>query len=95
MLNVTDQAAGVLHQTLEQSQEDDSDILRVTVGDRGLGLEVSRQEEGDQVVEHGGRGVLAIEDNLARELDGATLDLQETPEGPRLIFEPPSQESPE
>jgi hypothetical protein len=33
--------------------------------------------------------VLAIEPQLSDALDGATLDLADTPEGPRLVFEAP------
>lgn len=88
ILNVTDKAAEVLHQTLELNQEDESDVLRVTRGQDGLGLAVGKGADGDQLVDHDGRTVLAIDGGLSAELDGATIDLQQTPEGTRLVFQP-------
>lgn len=87
MLHVSDKAAAALHETLEQNSNDDADILRIAQTDDGLALAIGKEQHGDEVVDHGERRILAIEPALADALDGARLDLTDTPEGPRLVFD--------
>jgi Fe-S cluster assembly iron-binding protein IscA len=89
MLNVSEKAAAALNETLEQNSEDSSDILRIAQTDDGLALAIGKEHDGDQVVGYHDRMVLAIEPQLSDALDGATLDLADTPEGPRLVFDAP------
>jgi Fe-S cluster assembly iron-binding protein IscA len=89
MLNVSEKAAAALHDTLEENSEDASDILRIAQTDDGMALAIGREHAGDQIVGYGDQHVLAIEPQLSDALDGATLDLADTPEGPRLVFEAP------
>ena len=91
MLTVSDKAAAALHETLEQNSDDDGDILRIAQTEQGLALAIGREHDGDQIVEHDNTSILAIEPELADALDGATLDLADTPEGPRLVFDAPEQ----
>jgi len=88
MLNVTEPAANLLHKTLEHKAEDDG-ILRLTRSGEGLGLVVDMEKEGDQIVAHDGRNVLAVDPDLSRELEGVVMDLVEAPEGPRLAMTAP------
>jgi len=51
---------------------------------------VDTETLGDQVVEHEGSKVLIVERELADQLEGVTVDVEDTPEGPRLsIFRDP------
>jgi Fe-S cluster assembly iron-binding protein IscA len=86
MLNVTERAADMLQQKLIEHGDDSAEVLRLQRQDAGIGLAIDREAEGDEVVEHDGRPLLAIDSDLARELDGAKIDLVDTPEGPRLTF---------
>jgi Fe-S cluster assembly iron-binding protein IscA len=87
MLNVSQKAAAALHETLEQNQSDDDEVLRIAQTEQGLALAIGREHEGDQIVDHEDRHILAIDQSLSDALDGATLDLADTPEGPRLVFD--------
>lgn len=89
MLQVSDRAAAVLHETLDENTEDTQDVLRLAMTEEGLALAVGGQQDGDQVVEHEARPVLAVPRDLAGLLDGASIDAVETPEGVRLVFDAP------
>jgi Fe-S cluster assembly iron-binding protein IscA len=89
MINVTDKAAEVLHRSLEENEESDDDMFRIEMTDEGIGLALGAEREGDQLIQHDQRAVLAIEHDLAQALDGASIDAVETPDGTRLVFESP------
>ncbi len=86
MLNVTDKAAASLKESLDLSRKSDSDVLRLTPRAEGFGLALDEEREGDQVVAHEGSSVLVIQADLSQELDGATVDLVDTPGGEQLII---------
>ncbi len=94
MINVSEKAASALHDTLAENSNDGDELLRLTATPEGFGLVLGREQEGDQVVRHQDRAVLAVEREVADELDGATIDTMETPEGERLVFRGPGEESP-
>lgn len=54
--------------------------------DGRLGFVAGEPRSDDQVVEHDGQEILRIADPISRELDGASLDRIDTPEGPRLTI---------
>ncbi len=87
MLNVTEKAAASLKDSLELSRRGESDVLRLTPRAEGLGLALDEEREGDQVVVYEESTVLVIQPDLSQELDGATVDLVDTPEGGRLIIQ--------
>lgn len=89
MLQVSERAAAILHETLDENTDDASDVLRLAMTEDGLALAIGAQEDGDQVVEHAQRAVLAIPRDLSGLLDGASIDAVETPEGTRLVFDAP------
>ena len=89
MLNVSRKAAAALQETLDQNRTEDADILRIAQTEQGLALAIGKEHDGDQVVDHDEHHILAIDPSLADALDGATLDLADTPEGPRLVFDAP------
>jgi Fe-S cluster assembly iron-binding protein IscA len=86
MLNVTDKAAASLKESLELSRQEESHVLRLTPRAEGFGLALDEEREGDQVVVYEESRVLLIQPDLSQELDGATVDLIDTPEGGRLII---------
>lgn len=51
-----------------------------------LGLGVDIELPGDQVVRYDGSKVLLVENRLAKKLEGVTLDIDDTPDGPQLVF---------
>jgi hypothetical protein len=86
MLNVTERAAAALHEALLVSGEADSDLLRLDRNENGLNLAVSSErDDSDQIVEYDSRAVLAIERAVAEDLDGSTLDTEDTEDGRRLV----------
>jgi len=91
MLNVSEKAANAPHRTLEQQEAEDIDVLRLSRDKGILELAVGKESDGDQLVSHEGRTVLAIDSGLPGELDGAIFDLVDTPEGPRLTLSAPGR----
>ncbi len=95
MLSVSEKAAAVLHESLEQNEADGAEVFRIAMTDDGLALAIGMEEDGDQKIEHDRRTVLAIEPELADAFDGATIDAVETPDGVRLVFESPGSDDEE
>jgi len=87
MLTVTESAKRLLKKIL-LSKTDDPDVgLRLSLKPPGqLGIVLGREAEGDQVVEHQGLKVLLVAQELAPVLDGETLDIQDTANGPTLVI---------
>lgn len=92
MLNVSEKAAAVLHESLEQNEADGAEVFRIAMTDGGIALAIGAEQDGDQKIEHDRRTVLAIEPELATAFDGATIDAVETPDGLRLVFESPAND---
>ena len=86
MLKVTDRAKQRLKELLASVGGQGREFsLRLVIDPPGrLGLVPGREGYGDQVVEHEGTTVLLIADEVLPALDGMTLDLEDTPEGPKL-----------
>lgn len=55
----------------------------------GIGIAAGEPRAEDQVVEHRGESLLHIAAPVSEALDGSTLDLVETPEGPGIGITPP------
>jgi Fe-S cluster assembly iron-binding protein IscA len=89
MLSVSERAAGLLRESLEASNTEETQVLRLVRMAEGLGLAVDEEREGDQVVEHEDKKVLVIEPAISQALDGATIDAVQTPEGERLTIQRP------
>ena len=85
MLTVTDSAKQLLEETLSAHTDDPEIGLRLEFKPPGqLGIVLDREAEGDQVVEHEGAKVLLVAPDLAPAVDGITLDVQDTADGPKL-----------
>ena len=86
MLTVTEGAKQLLKETLLAHSDDPETGLRLSMNPPGqLGMVLDREAEGDQVVEHEGAKVLLVAPELAPVVEGVTLDVQDTPEGTKLV----------
>jgi len=87
MINITEPAKQELKRLLSQSVE--LSQANLWIMDRGqgiIGLGICVEAPVDRVVECEGKKVLVIEPKLANDLQGATIDVYETPEGPELVI---------
>jgi hypothetical protein len=89
MLKVSDKAAAALHEALDANDAEESDLFRLSASLDGIDLTIGQPADGDQIVTHADRDVLAVEADASDALDNATLDAVETDDGPRLVLEPP------
>ena len=87
MVNVTERAKQELKKLL--AQKVDWPEARLRLMDRGkgiIGLGIDVEEPGDQIVEFEDKKVLICEHGLAMRLKGITIDVDDTPEGTKLII---------
>jgi Fe-S cluster assembly iron-binding protein IscA len=87
MLKVTESAKQLLKETLTAHSDDPEIGLRLSLKPPGqFGIVLDREAEGDQVVEHEGAKALLVAPELGSVVEGVTLDVQDTPEGPKLVI---------
>ena len=87
MVSVTEGACRELKRILSEKVDWPGACLRLI--DRGqgiIGLGIDIEIPGDQVVEYEGARVLVIEPELATNLTGITLDIDDTPAGAELVI---------
>jgi len=85
MLKVTESAKRVLKKILSAKVDNPQAVLRLTASKPDkLALGIDIEMLGDQVVEYEGSKVLVVEQGLATRLKGVTLDVEDTPDGPKL-----------
>jgi Fe-S cluster assembly iron-binding protein IscA len=93
VLTVTNEAKQLLLEALLANTDDPEIGLRLALGPGGqLALVLDKEAEGDQVVEHKGSKVLLVGAELAFVVDGVTIDVRDTEDGPRLIVLRPDTE---
>ena len=87
MLTVTESAKQLLKETLTAHSDDPEVGIRLSFKPPGqFGIALDREAEGDQVVEHEGAKALLVAPELAPVVEGITLDVKDTPEGPKLVM---------
>jgi len=87
MLTVTENAKQHLKNMLLAHSDDPEMGVRLMLEPQGrLALVLGEEELGDQVVEHEGAKALLVAPELAPVVEGITLDVQDTPEGPKLVM---------
>ncbi len=92
MLNVTEKAVGALADSLESSEATDEQSLRLARTPQGeFGLAIDEEREGDQVVKQEERSILVLDEEISTALDGAILDIADSPEGQRLTLRMPGE----
>jgi len=85
MLTVTESAKQLLKGILTAHSDDPEVGIRLSLKPPGqLGIVLDREAEGDQMVEHEGAKVLLVASDLALMVQGVTLDVQDTEDGPKL-----------
>ena len=85
MIGITELAKQELKRILSDKVDNPLAGWRLTLGDEGrLRLAMDVEMRGDHVVEHEGSKVLIVESLLAKSLEGVTIDVVDTPEGPKL-----------
>jgi Fe-S cluster assembly iron-binding protein IscA len=92
VLNVTEKAVDILANSLEASEATEEQSLRLARTPQGeVGLAIDEEREGDQVVKQEERAILVLDEEIATVLDGATLDVSDSPEGQRLTLRMPEE----
>lgn len=87
MLTVTESAKQILKETLQEHSDDPETSIRLSVQEGGqFGIKLDSESEGDQVVEHDGAKVLLVASGLSNVLEGRTMDVHDTEEGPKLYI---------
>jgi hypothetical protein len=87
MITLTERAKQVLSTLRESVEAPVADMgLRLAPDASGqLELFADTPREGDRIVEHAGTILLLVSGDILRELAGATMDCQMTPNGPKLV----------
>jgi Fe-S cluster assembly iron-binding protein IscA len=86
MLQVSDRAMSLLKETLLSERQDEGEVFRLSPSDDRLGLRLARAELDDIRYEQDGTVVLVATVELANALDGATIDFEDSDDGPSLII---------
>ncbi|MEW6637439.1 MAG: hypothetical protein AB1425_11590 [Actinomycetota bacterium] len=92
MITVTEEAKELFLQV----EHPEGTVLRLdpvvdeTSGETSIGLAAGEPQGGDQVVEHEGMSLLHIAAPVSEALDGSTLDVVETPDGPGIGLTTPN-----
>ena len=87
MVTVTESAKQTLKEILTTHSDDPEVGIRLSFNPPGeFGVVLDREAEGDQVVEYDGAKALLVAPELAPVVDGVTLDIQDTPEGSKLVI---------
>jgi len=88
MIKITERAKQALKRILTAHMDMPQGRLRLM--DRGqgkLGLGIDIEMPGDKLVEYDGSTVLVVEDGLAANLKGVTLDIEDRFKGPDLVIQ--------
>ena len=87
MIQITERAKQELKKAIEASTDDPERCMRISFHASGAPtwrMDVAREE--DEVVEYENRKVLVVEADLVDSLPPGTIDIEETPDGNKLIF---------
>jgi len=87
MIGVTEAGLVELKRILDEHTDNAQAGLRLTMDKSGtLGLTIDVKTSEDQVLAHKGSKLLIIEQGLAARLEGVAIDVDESPEGSRLVI---------
>ncbi|BBL80856.1 hypothetical protein RxyAA322_27100 [Rubrobacter xylanophilus] len=96
MIEVTEEAKELFRNV----EHPEGTVLRLdpmvdeNTGQTMVGIAAGEPREDDQVVEHQGEPLLHIAAPVSEALDGSTLNVVDTPEGPGIGITAPGQEPP-
>ena len=92
MIKVTERAKRELHRILDSHVDNwDASLRLVDKDENKLGLGIDIEMPGDQVVEHEGKQILLVGQELSKRLDGIAIDVEVADEGIQLIVVENSQ----
>ena len=87
MINITGEARQELERILYSNVDMPQARLRlIDRGEEELGLGIDIEMPGDELVMHDGSTVLVVEQELAKRLQGITIDVDNTLKGFKLIL---------
>jgi Fe-S cluster assembly iron-binding protein IscA len=86
MIMVSDQAAEVLLESLQQSGIAPEEGLRLKAIDNGCELALDSPTEGDRVIERDGSTLIIVQEELDAAIGEAVIDVQDTPNGLELTL---------
>ena len=87
MLQVTDSALGLLRDALVNERTEGSQVFRLHVRDDEFVLGLDEVQNDDIEFSHDGDTVLVAPQEIATSMLGdTTIDLETTPEGPKLVL---------
>lgn len=90
MISVSKLAASVLFKTLQESEVQSGQSLRLVREEEGFVLQLDSPVETDRVIRYEGAIVLIVNRDLENELDDARIDVKETTEGCELVMQRPA-----
>ena len=86
MFTITDAAGAHLTALLEDANASEETTIRFVLADNTLTPKLDSARPGDATFDHGDRTVLVLDAQVSDTLGDATLDVQPTDEGPKLII---------
>ena len=92
MVTVTDSAKEEFVRILSTKELDPGKYLRLAIppvwtGAGDFGIVIDSEQEDDQAIDHAGRKILLVGQDLAHRLENSVLDFKESPEGPRFTLD--------
>jgi Fe-S cluster assembly iron-binding protein IscA len=92
MIQVTERARETFKTRLEDLIERPDVMLRIGRTDAGLGVFPDTLKDDDQIIEHDGRAVLLIDQEVSETLADTTIDVEEHADGARFVVRRQSDE---
>jgi hypothetical protein len=86
MMKITDAAGEYLTSVLDRANAPADTAIRLRLHNDGLAPELDSAQPGDMTFDHGGRTVLLLDDRARDYLVKSTLDVDATPDGPKLMI---------
>lgn len=86
MFQVTDAACEHLSDVLAKSGAPDEMAVRLAIQEGSVVVNVDQARQDDKSFEHEERTVLVLSENVAQQLDGATLDVEPSDDGLKLAL---------
>ena len=87
MIDVTERAKQELKRILTANVDHPQAVLRLNTNDHGqLGLSIDIEMPGDEAIEYEGSKLLIVGSELADQLEGVSIDVDDTDEGSQLVI---------
>ncbi len=86
MMKITEAAGEYLTAVLDRANAPTETAIRLQLRSDGLLPELDTARPGDMTFDHGGRTVLVLDHRARDYLVNSTLDVDATPDGPKLLI---------